>query len=92
MTIIDVSHYQPGPIEPGKYVKATDLRELLMGWERELSGSVETGVGDEMREERLSLHCEPEVREVTTWRGMDIEKMDLDELRQALKSTASDFR
>ena len=85
------------PFTAGFYVNAEDLRRLLLDWEKRLTNDGLTAtmsdVVTEMNRERRSLHCEPEMPPpVHTWHGRDIDTMDFAELREALKSTTSNFR
>ncbi len=81
-------------------VKATDLRELLLHWGAELKRGCgltvrEVAIGkvaDDMRTERLSLHCEPEVPKRVCYQGKDIDEMSESEAKEALVSMAGRFR
>ena len=85
-----VYHLCPGmdmaAIPQGYYVKAEDLRELLLRWGadlNELPGLSPTSLrtADEMLTERLSLHCEPELPpEEWSYRGDKVKDMSRDRL------------
>ena len=95
MNVHLVSNMALAELEGKNVVKAEELWESLLHWEDLLlrvQSCLAIEVSNQIRKERLSLHCEPEVQEITTWHGVDIENMNMHQLREALRSTASNFR
>ncbi len=71
-------------LELGFYVKAEELRELLLDWDQRLlplSGAVVARLREIICAERLSLHCEPELPpEEWSYRGDKVKDMSRDRL------------
>ena len=84
MTVYQVSPDQElNHFAAGYFVRAEELRDLLFEWEKRLlplSGAVVARLREIICAERLSLHCEPDMKAVASYQGKPLHDMSRDEL------------